>query len=103
MNQNSEIKSVVAHPTGNINFEINYEFFNNYVISASLEDDYGAVDIGRKQKIVVEHTSVNPNKALHIGHIRNVVLGDIVVRILKKVNFDVKVLNYIDDFRFTSS
>ena len=51
---NSEIKSVVAHPTGNINFEINYEFFNNYVISASLEDDYGAVDIGKKQKIVVD-------------------------------------------------
>ena len=94
---NSEIKSVAAHPTGNINFEINYEFFNKHVISASLQDDYGALDIGKKQKIIVEHTSVNPNKALHIGHIRNVVLGDIVVRILKKVNFDVKVLNYIDD------
>jgi arginyl-tRNA synthetase len=55
------------------------------------------LDIGKNEKIVVEHTSVNPNKALHIGHIRNVVLGDIVARILKKVNFDVKVLNYVDD------
>ena len=93
----SEIKNVVAHPTGNINFEINYEFFNKQVISASMKDDYGTLDIGKKQKIIVEHTSVNPNKALHIGHIRNVVLGDIIARILKKVNFDVKVLNYIDD------
>jgi len=94
---NSEIKSVVAHPTGNLNFEINYEFFNNHVISAALQDNYGELDIGKKEKIVVEHTSVNPNKALHIGHIRNVVLGDIVARILRKVNFDVKVLNYVDD------
>ena len=93
----SEIKNVVAHPTGNINFEINYEIFNKQVIAASMKDDYGTLDIGKKQKIIVEHTSVNPNKALHIGHIRNVVLGDIIARILKKVNFDVKVLNYIDD------
>ena len=94
---NSEIKNVVAHDTGNINFEINYEFFNKHVITASLKNDYGTLDIGKKQKIVVEHTSVNPNKALHIGHIRNVVLGDIITRLLKKVNYDVKVLNYIDD------
>ena len=94
---NSEIKSVVAHPSGNINFEINFEFFNNVIISASLKDNYGEIDIGKNQKIIVEHTSVNPNKALHIGHVRNVVLGDIVARILKKVNYDVKVLNYVDD------
>ena len=94
---NSEIKNVIAHSTGNINFEINYEVFNKHVLSASMKDDYGTLDIGKNQKIIVEHTSVNPNKALHIGHIRNVVLGDIVARILKKVNFDVKVLNYIDD------
>ena len=94
---NSEFKSVTAHPTGNLNFEINYEFFNNHVISEALRDNYPFLDIGKNEKIVVEHTSVNPNKALHIGHIRNVVLGDIVARILKKVNFDVKVLNYVDD------
>ena len=97
INPNSEIKSILAHPTGNINFEINYEFFNNDIISDALQDSYGEIDIGKNQKIIVEHTSVNPNKALHIGHIRNVVLGDIVARILKKVNFDVKVLNYVDD------
>ena len=45
----------------------------------------------------MEHTSVNPNKALHIGHIRNIVVGDTISRILKKANYKVKVLNYIDD------
>ena len=48
-------------------------------------------------KLVVEHTSVNPNKALHIGHLRNVTIGDAISRILSKVNHDVKILNYIDD------
>ena len=47
--------------------------------------------------MIVEHTSVNPNKALHIGHLRNVVIGDAVSRILSKVNYDVQVLNYVDD------
>ena len=69
---NSEIKSVIAHTSGNLNFEINYHFFNNQIISSSLNDNYGELDIGKSQKIVVEHTSVNPNKALHIGHIRNI-------------------------------
>ena len=55
------------------------------------------MNIGNSKKIIVEHTSVNPNKALHIGHVRNIVIGDIITRILKKVNYDVQVLNYVDD------
>ena len=42
---NSEIKNIIAHTTGNLNFEINYEFFNNQVISASLQDHHGELDI----------------------------------------------------------
>ena len=45
------------------------------------------LDIGKNRKIIVEHTSVNPNKALHIGHIRNVVLGDIVAQNSKESKF----------------
>ena len=48
----SEIKGVAAHTTGNLNFEINYEFFNNQVISASLQDDYGKLDIGKNRKLL---------------------------------------------------
>ena len=92
-----EIKNVTAHPSGYLNFNIDYEKFNNIVISSSLEENYGSLNLGNNEKIVVEHTSVNPNKALHVGHIRNVILGDIVSKILKKGNFDVKVLNYVDD------
>ena len=55
------------------------------------------LDIGKQRKVIVEHTSVNPNKALHVGHLRNVVIGDTLYRILKKTNHDVTVLNYVDD------
>jgi arginyl-tRNA synthetase len=49
------------------------------------------------QKVCVEHTSVNPNKAAHIGHIRNSVLGDTFVRILRADGQCVEVQNYIDN------
>ncbi len=48
-------------------------------------------------KIVVEHTNINPNKAAHIGHLRNAVLGDTLVRCLKQLGERVEVQNYIDD------
>jgi len=92
-----QIKNVTPHPSGYLNFEIDYTKFNNIVLSSSIKENYGSLDLGKKEKIVVEHTSVNPNKALHVGHIRNVILGDIISKILKKGNFDVKVLNYVDD------
>ncbi len=48
-------------------------------------------------KIIVEHTSINPNKAAHIGHLRNSVLGDTLVRCLKYKGETVEIQNYIDD------
>ena len=92
-----EIKHVIAHPAGHINFEIDYTRFNKFVLLESIKPTYADINIGNSNKIIVEHTSVNPNKAIHIGHVRNIVIGDIISRILKKVNYDVKVLNYIDD------
>lgn len=49
------------------------------------------------EKILLEHTSVNPNKAMHIGHLRNSILGDTIARILKNFNAEIKIANYIDD------
>jgi arginyl-tRNA synthetase len=48
-------------------------------------------------KVIVEHTSVNPNKAAHIGHLRNAVLGDTFARLLRYVGRRVEVQNYIDN------
>jgi len=48
-------------------------------------------------KIIVEHTSINPNKAAHIGHVRNAVLGDTMARILRHTGRRVQIQNYIDN------
>ena len=59
------------------------------------EDDEGGRERGGK--VVVEHTNINPNKAAHIGHLRNAVLGDVLGRLLRRLGHPVEIQNYIDD------
>ncbi|MBS1811553.1 MAG: arginine--tRNA ligase [Acidobacteria bacterium] len=68
------------------------QMFGQLVNSERLADSKQPTD-----KIIVEHTSINPNKAAHIGHVRNSVLGDTVVRILKATGDTVETHNYIDN------
>src|SRR6185295_4621247 len=49
------------------------------------------------EKTIVEHTNINPNKAAHIGHLRNAILGDTFVRMLRVAGRNVEVQNYIDN------
>jgi len=91
------VSGVEAHRSGYVNFDADMGALGEITIKSSAGDGYGAADVGKSSRIVVEHTSVNPNKALHIGHVRNIVIGDTVSRILRKANYDVTVLNYVDD------
>jgi len=50
-----------------------------------------------EKKIIIEHTNINPNKAAHVGHLRNAVLGDTLGRCLKYKEENVEIQNYIDD------
>ena len=68
----------------------------NVVLSGLLRDDRSH-DEDNVEKTVVEHTNINPNKAAHIGHLRNAVLGDVLVRCLRHLEFEVETQNYIDD------
>ena len=86
-----------SHPSGYLNFYADWPKLNQLILSESNLPEFGDVDIGKNSTIVVEHTSVNPNKALHIGHIRNIIIGDTISRILQKANYKVNVLNYVDD------
>jgi arginyl-tRNA synthetase len=93
----SYVSSVVAHESGYINFKANFTLIGKEIIDDILKNDYAHLDIGKNKKVIIEHTSVNPNKALHVGHLRNVAIGDTLYRILKNTNHDVTVLNYVDD------
>jgi arginyl-tRNA synthetase len=97
-NSLSLILSIQSHPSGYINFKANFANLATITLKGALENpNYGFYDIGKSRYVVVEHTSVNPNKALHVGHMRNVILGDIIYRIMKATNHRTVVLNYIDD------
>jgi arginyl-tRNA synthetase len=61
------------------------------------ESDRSAKAEASAPKVIVEHTSVNPNKAAHIGHLRNAVLGDTFARVLRYAGRRVEVQNYIDN------
>jgi arginyl-tRNA synthetase len=91
------VSKVESHPSGYLNFFADWKKLTQLILSESNLDTFGSVNLGKNSTIVVEHTSVNPNKALHIGHIRNVVVGDIIARILEKSNYKVNILNYVDD------
>jgi arginyl-tRNA synthetase len=94
----SLIEGVTADPPGYINFKLNYNLLAEKLLpNLRSSEQVKPINIGRGVKVTIEHTSVNPNKALHIGHLRNVAIGDVIYRLLKHSGYDVKVLNYIDD------
>ncbi|MCE5307382.1 MAG: arginine--tRNA ligase [Acidobacteriales bacterium] len=75
---------------------INVRFDRGYYAAGLMDESFRApADLS--EKIIVEHTNINPNKAAHIGHLRNAVLGDTFVRMLRSTGARVEVQNYIDN------
>ncbi|MGQ9638385.1 MAG: arginine--tRNA ligase [Thermodesulfobacteriota bacterium] len=93
------IKEVTYTPPGYINFKVDWPKLAKNLIPEILKrkEFFGKPVRMKEEKIFIEHTSVNPNKAMHIGHLRNSVLGDTVARILRWLGYTVEVCNYIDD------
>jgi len=78
-----------------INFFINYDNFSKLVLE-SIKDSYGQLE-EKEEKIILEHTSANPNGPLHIGHIRNSIIGDSLSRVLKSAGYNVETQYYVND------
>jgi arginyl-tRNA synthetase len=90
------IGGVSPHRSGYLNFTVNGPRFINDSIAAIASGDLGT-EHQTGARIAIEHTNVNPNKALHIGHARNLVLGDSLVRVMRYLGHRVQALNYVDD------
>jgi arginyl-tRNA synthetase len=86
------VRQVVAAPNGYLNFFLDRSAFLRERLTPAAAS--GAPSAG---KAIVEHTAINPNKAAHIGHLRNAALGDTLVRALRFRGTRVEVQNYIDD------
>ena len=70
---------------------------NRAELAAALAADKSPAEDVPSGKVLVEHSSINPNKAAHIGHLRNAILGDTFVRLLRFAGREVDVQNYIDN------
>ena len=78
-----------------VNFFIDYDKFSKLLLE-KVDDDYGKLP-KVDEKIVLEHTSANPNGPLHVGHIRNSIFGDSLSRLLKLAGRDVTTQYYVND------
>ncbi len=86
------IAEMQVAPPGYLNVKIN----RAWLAAALAADQKPPVEIPAG-KSLVEHTSINPNKAAHIGHLRNAILGDTFVRLLRYASREVDIQNYIDN------
>jgi arginyl-tRNA synthetase len=86
------IAEMQVAPPGYLNVRIDRSW-----MAAALAADHEPPAGAPEGKILVEHTSINPNKAAHIGHLRNAILGDTFVRLLRYAGREVDVQNYIDN------
>ena len=95
--KNKWIKTVEAKG-GYINFFINNTCLTAVTLQSILEkkNTYGYLP-KKKKKVIIEHTSANPNGPLHVGRARNPIIGDTLVRIFKAAGYDVESQFYLDD------
>lgn len=89
-------------PPGYVNARLRDEVWARDVLTSALAiDEQQPLDLPEQPspsgKVLVEHTATNPNKAAHVGHLRNACIGDTVARILRRTSNHVEVNNYIDD------
>jgi arginyl-tRNA synthetase len=86
------IERIVVAPNGYLNLYLDRPTFTK----ARVRGEVAPLDVDAA-KTIVEHTAINPNKAAHIGHLRNAALGDTLARVLRFRGTPVEVQNYIDD------
>ena len=96
------IAEITVTPPGYVNFRFDYlalarELFATVSSQGSRYGHLSGSPLGASGKVVIEHTNINPNKAAHIGHLRNACLGDTLARLLRASGYQVEVQNYIDD------
>ena len=91
------VARVEAAPNGYLNVFLDRGRFLRDRLAPAREATVPASSLVPRAKTIVEHTAINPNKAAHIGHLRNAALGDTQVRLLRFLGVPVEVQNYIDD------
>jgi len=92
-------KIIVTAMNAYVNFSINKALFSHDILSRILKEreKFGSSNEGKEKKVLMEHTSINPNAAPHVGTSRNAMIGDILTRLLRFQGYDVEVHYYVND------
>ncbi|MBP9822274.1 MAG: arginine--tRNA ligase [Candidatus Pacebacteria bacterium] len=85
-------------PNGFLNFYAKSEFLQNQLGEISKNETYGRTTDGKGKKIIVEYSSPNIAKPMHVGHLRSNIIGDSLGNIYEKLGFDVVRWNYLGDW-----
>ena len=91
----SEIKTIGPY----LNFFVNKDSLTEETLARILKekDEFGNSDIGKNKKIILEHTSINPNASPHVGRARNALIGDALVKIMKFSGYNVEAHYFVND------
>jgi arginyl-tRNA synthetase len=94
----AEVEAVnVAGPYAN--FKLDRAVFGKRIIDAVHENgsQYGSSGVGKGEKALLEHTSINPNASPHVGRARNAMIGDSLARLFRFEGYDLEVQYYVND------
>jgi len=91
----SDIKAIGPY----LNFFIKKDTLTEKTLNEILKekDSYGSSNVGKNKKIILEHTSINPNASPHVGRVRNALIGDVLVKVLRFQGYNVEVHYFVND------
>jgi len=93
-----KIECIDSAGPGFINFKLARQYHIKTMGDILLQGDaFGSSGVGKGLRVALEHSNVNPNKAAHIGHLRNAVIGQFLERVYEFIGYDVKVQYYAND------
>jgi arginyl-tRNA synthetase len=82
---------------GFLNLEVSIKYWNSFLSYYAKDSEYGKNNLGKGEKLMIEYSSPNTNKPLHLGHIRNNLLGFSIAQIMQNSGYDVIKVNLIND------
>jgi arginyl-tRNA synthetase len=82
---------------GFVNFHLDRRAFAKAVVGETLAEGGNGNAAGKKDKVIIEYPSVNPNKPWHVGHLRNALLGDCIANLYEYCGYETERSDYIDD------
>ena len=94
----NSVCTVEVASNGFLNFYLKHEFLQKQLAEISKDESYGSSKEGKGKKVIVEYSSPNIAKPMHIGHLRSTIIGDALANVYERLGYEVIRWNYIGDW-----